>query len=89
MKTMRYVYSERQRTMQTIRILHHHSPGHGWSFDSPDVPGLIGGTEVYDAGHAEDAARFALSCEAEERGASAATDLAFEHYVPVGVAVTA
>jgi hypothetical protein len=28
-----------------IRILHHHESGFGWSFDSPDIPGLIGGTD--------------------------------------------
>jgi hypothetical protein len=89
MKTMRYVYSKRQKIMQTIRILHHHEPGYGWSFDSPDVPGLTGGTESYDAAHAEEAVKFALRCEAEERGVSAVADLVFEHYVPVGVAVSA
>jgi hypothetical protein len=87
-KTKRYVYSERAKIMQTVRILHHHTPGYGWSFDSPDVPGLIGGTDAYDAVHAEEAATFALACVAEENGLSAPTDLVFEHYVPVGVAVT-
>ena len=29
--------------MDTIRILHHHEPGFGWSFESPDIPGLTGG----------------------------------------------
>jgi hypothetical protein len=57
--------------METIRILHHHAPGYGWSFDSPDVLGLIGGTESYDAAHAEEGARFALTCAAEERGEAA------------------
>jgi hypothetical protein len=75
--------------MTTIRILHHHSPGYGWSFDSPDVPGLTGGTETYDAAYAEDAAKFALACEVDEKGISAPTELAFEHYVPAGIAVTA
>lgn len=75
--------------METIRILHHYAPGYGWSFDSPDIPGLTGGTESYDAAHAEGAARFALTCAAEERGLPAPADLVFEHYVPVGVAVTA
>jgi hypothetical protein len=75
--------------METIRILHHHAPGYGWSFDSPDVPGLTGGTEGYDATNAEAAATFALRCAAEERGLPAPTDLTFEHYVPVGVAVPA
>jgi hypothetical protein len=75
--------------MDTIRILHHHAPGYGWSFDSPDVPGLTGGTEVYDPGYAEEAARFALASAVEEQGASALVDVAFEHYVPAGVAVPA
>lgn len=75
--------------MDTIRILHHHNPGYGWSFESPDVPGLTGGSDVYDALHAEDAARFALACAAEERGLPTPTDLVFEHYVPAGVAVAA
>ena len=75
--------------METIRILHHHAPGYGWSFDSPDLPGLTGGSESYDATHAEDAAKFALACAAEEQGAPAPSEVAFEHYVPAGVAVVA
>jgi hypothetical protein len=89
LKTRRYVYSEVQNIMETIRILHHHEPGYGWSFDSPDIPGLVGGTESYDASHAEEAAVFALACAAEEQGEPAPTNLTFEHYVPAGVAVTA
>jgi hypothetical protein len=75
--------------MTNIRILHHHTPGYGWSFDSPDIDGLTGGAETYDAAHAEEAARFALTCAAEERGLPAPVELTFEHYVPVGVAVAA
>jgi hypothetical protein len=75
--------------METIRILHHHEPGFGWTFDSPDIPGLTGGNETYDAGAAEKAARFALACGAEEQSLSVPTDVAFEHYVPAGVAVAA
>jgi hypothetical protein len=75
--------------MGIIRILHHYAPGYGWSFDSPDVPGLTGGAETYDPVHAEDAARFALACAAEEQGDSAPADVTFEHYVPAGVAVAA
>jgi hypothetical protein len=75
--------------METIRILHHHAPGYGWSFDSTDVPGLIGGTESYDAANAEEAARFAPTCLADERGEVAPVDLIFEHYVPAAAAVTA
>ncbi len=72
--------------MTTISILHHFEPGHGWSFESPDIPGLTGGSERYDATHAEDAARFALRCAAEEQSIAAPTEVAFEHYVPAGVA---
>ena len=72
-----------------IRILHHQAPGYGWSFESPDVPGLTGGSEGYDAAHAEEAARFALESAAEEDGRAAPADLAFEHYVPAGIAVAA
>jgi hypothetical protein len=79
-KTTPYVYSE--ESMQAIRILHHHEPGYGWSFDSPDVPGLIGGTDAYDEKYAEEAAMFTLACVAEEQGISAPSDLKFEHYVP-------
>jgi hypothetical protein len=87
-KMKRYVYSE-VNDMKTIRILHHHEPGHGWSFDSPDVPGMVGGTENYDPAHAEEAARFTLECIAEEQGRAAPANVSFEHYVPAGVAVTA
>jgi hypothetical protein len=75
--------------METIRILHHHAPGYGWSFDSPDIPGLTGGTESYDPAHAEAAARFALTCAADEQEVAAPRDLTFEHYVPAGAAVVA
>ena len=75
--------------MGTIRILHHHAPGYGWSFDSPDIPGLTGGADAYDPVHAEEAARFALSCAVGEQGVPAPADLTFEHYVPAGVAVVA
>ena len=63
---------------------------YGWSFESPDVPGLAGGSDDgYDAAHAEQAARFALACVAEEQGLPVPVDLIFEHYVPAGVAVAA
>lgn len=75
--------------MDTIRILHHRAPGYGWSFDSPDIPGMTGGAEAYDPAHAEDAARFALASEAEEQDLPAPTDLTFEHYVPAGVVAAA
>jgi predicted RNase H-like HicB family nuclease len=75
--------------MDTIRILHHHEPGYGWSFESPDIPGLTGGGDAYDAARAEDAARFALACAAEEQGLPEPAEPIFEHYVPAGVAVAA
>ena len=53
------------------RARHHHEPGFGWSFESP---GLTGGGDAYDQAHAEDAARFALVCAAEEQGNPAPTD---------------
>jgi len=75
--------------MDTIRILHHHVPGFGWSFESPDIPGLTGGADAYDAVQAEEAARFALACAVEEQGLPVPAKLTFEHYVPAGVAVAA
>jgi hypothetical protein len=75
--------------MDTIRILHQHEPGYGWSFESPDIPGLIGGSGTYDAANAEEAAKFALTCAAEEQGLPVPTDLTFKHYVPAGVPVAA
>jgi hypothetical protein len=50
---------------------------------------LTGGADAYDAAHAEEAARFALVCAAEEQSLPAPTDLTFEHYVPAGVAIAA
>lgn len=70
-----------------VRILHHHEPGYGWSFDSPDIPGLVGGTDEYDPGEAERAALFALECDAQERGESAAPPtVTFEHFIPAAAA---
>lgn len=69
-----------------IRILHHHEPGYGWSFDSRDIPGLIGGTDDSDPAAAERAAWFALESEAEEAGRDAPESIRFEHFVPAGVA---
>jgi hypothetical protein len=53
--------------MDTIRILHHPEPGFGWSFESPDIPGLTGGGDTYDQAHAEDAARFAVCVPPKNR----------------------
>ena len=70
----------------TIRILHHHEPEYGWSFDSPDIPGLVGGTDEYDPTEAERAAMFALTCEADERGKPAPEQVRFEHFIPASAA---
>jgi len=73
--------------MQVIRVTHHHEPGYGWSFDSPDIQGFIGGPEN-DADfegscrHAESAVKFFLECDAEERGEPVAQDVVIEHLVP-------
>jgi hypothetical protein len=70
----------------TVRILHHHEPGYGWSFDSPDIPGLVGGTDDYDPAEAERAALFALECDAEDKGQPAPDGVEFEHFVPASAA---
>jgi hypothetical protein len=75
--------------MDTVRILRRREAGLGWSFESPDVPGLTGGGDAYDRATAEDAARFALACAAEERGNPAPTEIVFEHFAPVGIAAAA
>lgn len=79
-----WIYSE--ETMRTIRITHHHEPGYSWSFDSPDIPGLIGGPDNdadFEAAcrWAEDAVRFTLECEAEERGESQVEEAQIVHLV--------
>jgi hypothetical protein len=76
--------------MRTIRIRHHHEDGYGWSFSSPDLPGLIGGPDndgdyAASCRHAESAVRFSLKCDAEERGELAPPDVAIEHFVPTSV----
>lgn len=58
--------------MRTIRVMHYHEPGYGWSFDSSDLQGFIGGPENdadFEAScrWAEDAVRLTLEYEAEER----------------------
>ncbi|HET6447738.1 MAG TPA: hypothetical protein VFG31_01415 [Conexibacter sp.] len=61
--------------MRTIRITHYHEPGYGWSFDSPDIPRFTGGPAPEASFEeacrwAENAVRFYLEGEAEERGDS-------------------
>ncbi len=70
--------------MDPIRILHKHWPGYGWSYTSPDVPGMTGGESTYDESvkQAEIGVRFTLECEAEESGRPAPdlSGLEFDHY---------
>ena len=73
-------------SVMEVRILHHHEPGFGWSFDSPDIPGLVGGTDEYNPAEAERAARFALECDAADRGEAPPASVSFEHFVPAAAA---
>lgn len=67
-----------------VRVLHHWEAGYGWSFDSPDIPGLIGGPAPGEDRFraAEDAVRFALEFEREEANARSDRDVTIEHFVP-------
>jgi len=72
--------------MRTIRVTHYHESGYGWSFDSPDIPRLTGGPSPeadYEEAcrWAEDAVRFTLECEAEERGESQVEEARVVHLV--------
>jgi hypothetical protein len=72
--------------MRTIRVMHYHEPGYGWSFDSPDLQGFIGGPENdadFEAScrWAEDAVRFTLEYEAEERGDAQVEEARIVHLV--------
>jgi len=71
--------------MDPIRVIYRESSGHGWSADSPDMPGWRVFGESYEDTRrlAEEGVRFYLDCDAEERGdpAPAAYPLV-EHYVP-------
>ena len=71
--------------MDAIRIIHHDEGQHGWSFESPDLPGLIGGagTLVESQKLAEEAVRFHLACEAGERDEQAAAMPPLEHFAPI------
>ena len=79
----RYVYSE-SRHMDPIRVIHTNEPGHGWSFESPDLPDMIGGADTYKESHklAEEAVRFTLDCRAEEQGTETPAQIEIRHYVP-------
>lgn len=72
--------------MRTIRITHYHEPGYAWSFDSPDIPGLVGGpapeADFAEACRwAEDAVQFVLEGEAEEHGESQVEEARVVHLV--------
>jgi predicted RNase H-like HicB family nuclease len=80
--------------MRTIHVTHRHEPAFGWSFDSPDIPGLIGGpastADFAEARrHAESAVRFHLECEAEERGEPIPENLTIEHLLPAAASARA
>jgi hypothetical protein len=80
------IYSEDD--MRRIRITHYHEPGHGWSFDSPDIR-VIGGPDngadfAAACRWAEDAVRFTLECEAEERGEPHVEEARVVHQVTSG-----
>jgi hypothetical protein len=71
--------------MRTIRITHYYEPD-AWSFDSPDIPGLIGGPDNgadFEAAcrWAEDAVQFLLEFEAEERGDAQVEEVRVVHLV--------
>ena len=64
----------------TIRIIHTERPGYGWGFESPDVPGLIGGSDSYEQAHEESEAAVRFHYEDDP-----SVDVAcrqFVHYVP-------
>ncbi len=71
--------------MDAIRIIHHDEGQHGWSFESPDLPGLVGGagTLVKSREQAEEAVRFHLECEAGERDEQAGSVRPVEHFAPI------
>jgi hypothetical protein len=70
----------------TVRIPHHQESGYGWSFDSPDIPRLVGGADDHDPAEPERAALFALVCDAEDRGEPTPQDVHFKHFVPASSA---
>lgn len=74
--------------MDPIRVIYRESPGHGWSAESPDLPGWrVFGDSYEDARRlADEGVRFALDCDAEERGEPASKEYpSVEHYVPAPV----
>jgi len=71
--------------MDPIRVIYQEHAGHGWSAESPDLPGWrVFGDSYKDTRElAEEGVRFVLDCDAEDRGEPApSTYPAIEHYVP-------
>ena len=74
--------------MDPVRVIYREHAGHGWSAESPDLPGWrIFGDSYEDARQlADEGVRFVLACEAEERGEpEPKTFPHVEHYVPAPV----
>ena len=59
--------------MDPIRVIYQEHAGHGWSAESPDLPGWRVFGDSYKDTHelAEEGVRLALDCDAEDRGAPA------------------
>lgn len=72
------------KVMDPIRVIYHEAAGHGWSAESPDLPGWRVFGESYEDTHelVETGVRFTLDCNAEDRGESSADYPPIEHYVP-------
>jgi predicted RNase H-like HicB family nuclease len=73
-------YSDSETPMDAIRIIHTREAGYGWTFESPDVPGLIGGADTYAESRA--AAEAAVAFHFEEDPTADVKSLTFAHYVP-------
>ena len=71
--------------MDPVRVIYREHPGHGWSAESPDLPGWRMFGNSYDDARrlAEEGVRFVLASDAEDRGEpSPASYPPVEHYVP-------
>ncbi len=71
--------------MDPVRVIYREHPGHGWSAESPDLPGWRTFGDSYDDARrlAEERVRFVLACDAEDRGEPPpASHPPIEHYVP-------
>ena len=69
-----------------MRATYYHEAGYGRSFDSQDLPRLVGGVESDDFSDARAAAgaavQFHLETVTDETGKPAPGDVTVEHYVP-------